>query len=1066
MPTAFDLKDEASSTKTETEFSTATTILPGNTQQEGAGDESDGEVESLTTSGTKIMTTEKIVPIKAIGRGCLSLTGGQVTSIFKVNGLDHRLMSGLEKQAMVKRLAALFTTMHGPFSFYCVTKPRDMQTYLEELDHKRAAETNPALRHQYFIEQDFLTRLNKESLITQRDYYFAVQATPFDLKAGELATEAEAEEGEKISFWQAKVNEVRRIITGKDPQTEKLLNSGGPVTSARLKGDQAINPILADSLRFRAQSFSDHARLGGKPLSNEELALTLGELWGSPLATRSDLDPLYRVGGAELTETASYVKLDNEYVASLYVTDFPRSLRLGALFEILRIKDIQLCLGLHCKPIPTDKAESKLRQRQSLLWAVSANDKSATGDMGRANKIESISLLRTILARGEARLYSVGVRLSVRASSKKRLFNDLRRVSQRLSEMGYPNATAANNQRRAFFSTIPLGHDYLGERLLAERTLHPNLTGENVACLLPNCIVDSTMPGGIIQGISKADGSLITYNRRLGFNPHSIFCATSGSGKSFAQMIELLRELLARPRQECFYIDPQGVFGPFAEMVGGTMIDMGPKGHAIINPVDKYVLNGKAEELGERLAFLRPLVEIMLRAEMTPTERASFTRAIKRLYAHFEQGENILPVLARSYATQIIYSPLHPFLTDWQDSKTGEWHAGIITRLAQVYKQLQEKYRIPTTGLVRGIEGAAKVRRPICHLEGGRWVYRGEGETDTSLPPEKVAFGQRVPAAVWYPDRSWLRSLMQEFQEIIIKEQIFKGLDSTALAAAIRDAFVGLKLGMPILEDLMPFLAAEGQASMVSNLEQFIDPLVYGPLFNGYTNVTLDRRFICFNVRDLSDEMLKSIRIFQIINYTWGMVRGRREPGKPVTPVIFVVDELGVLLKTFSSVGDYLATLFMRGRYFGLAMVVIVQNMSSLLDHPSVRECVENAQRLVLMKQDQAAIARIRSEYHLTEGQLMTLVGASPGEGLQRIDGKWVHFSYEIPDQYIRVWDTNPANAPEMELVVPPPPSPTATSKPGLEVTPPPSGNRPGPVVNPINSTSTTAPSERHSEVA
>jgi hypothetical protein len=997
-----------------TQSETGETLLSAApTNQSHSEDQTESE-ETTAEEATKITTTDKLVPLKAIGRGCLSLSGGQVTSVFRIDGLDSRLMSGLEKQALVRSMAALFTTMNGPFSFYCVTKPRDMQIYLDELNHKRAAETNPALRHQYFIEQDFLTTLNRESLITQRDYFFTVQATPLDLKAGELTATAEADEGEKLSYWQAKLNEIRRILTGKDPQTEKLMQ--GPI-AARHKGELAINPVLADSLRFRAQSFTDHARLGGEPLTNEELALTLGELWDSPLATRPELDPLYRVGGVSLTETANYLRLGEHYVASLYVTDFPRSLRLGALFEILRIKDIQLCLGLHCQPVPTDKAESKLRQRQSLLYAVTANNKSATGDMNVANKIESIGLLRSILARGEARLYSVGLRISIRAKSKKKLFNDLRRISQRLSEMGYPNATAANNQRRAFFSTIPFGHDYLGEKLLAERTLHPNLTGENVACLLPNCIVDSTMPGGIIQGISKADGSLITYNRRLGVNPHSVFCATSGSGKSFAQMVELLRELLSNLKQECFYIDPQGVFGPFAEMVGGTVIDMGPKGHAIINPVDKYVLNGKPEELGERLAFLRPLVEIMLRAEMSATERSGFTRAIKRLYAHFEQGENILPVLTRSYATQTIYSPIHPYIVDWQDPKDGQWHEGIITKLSRIYSVLREKYRIPSVGLFRGIEGAAQMRRPICHLEseGGRWIYRGEGETDVPLPPEKVAFGKRVSAAVYYPDRAWLRAIMKEFQELVAQEQVFNGLDSTAMSAAIRDGFVGLKLGMPILEDLMPFLAAEGQATMVSNLEQFVDPAVYGPLFNGYTNVTLDRRFICFNVRDLSDEMLKNIRIFQIINYTWGMVRGRREPGKPVTPVIFVVDELGVLLKTFSSVGDYLATLFMRGRYFGLAMVVIVQNMSNLLDHPSVRECVENAQRVVFMKQDPAAIPRIKAEYHLTDGQLMTLIRARPGEGLQRIDGKWVHFSYEIPDQYLKAWDTNPANAPEAE---------------------------------------------------
>jgi hypothetical protein len=1001
-----DQNEEITTHQANPSYAADSSGITGRVPGEGEG-EGEEEAPAIT-----ILTTDKVVPVRTISRGCLALTNNQVSTVLKIDGVDSRLMSGLEKQALVQRLAGLFNTLTSPFAIYYVSKPRDMRPYLEDLDRKRAADPNPNLRNEYFTIRDELVRLNRENQITQRDYYLTVQATPTDLKAGEQAAEAEAEEeGPAASFWQKKAEEIQRVILGKDLAQEKLKAASSEAGQSEKAG---INQALAETLRFRGQSFASQARFGGRVLSDEELTRLLGELWASPLAERKDLRPVHRLGGARLLETAHYLKLGDQYLATLYITDFPQTMRLRALFEILRLKDVQLCLGLHVTPVATSKAESKLRQRQSMLHAVSANGQSSVGDMGLQHKIESISLMRAILARGEAKLFSVGVRISIRAKTKKKLLNDLRQVSQRLVDMGYSVAKATNNQRRGFLSSIPLGHDWLGEKILAERTLHPNLTGENVACLLPNCIVDFTVSGGIIQGVSKADGSLITYNRRSGVNPHSVFCATSGAGKTFAQMIEILLELMAHPKQECFYIDPQGVFGRFATIVGGTVIDMGPKGKAIINPVDKYVLNGKPEEVIERLPFLIPLLEIMLKSELNATDRSSFTRAIKRLYAHFEEGENFLPVLERSYATQIIYSPLQPFIRDYQDGE-GKWQEGVITKLSRIYAFLKEKYRLPATGLVRGLAGGAVVRRPICHLVEGRWYYRGDGETDQPLIEREAEYWERVPAAVWYPERGWLRSLMQEFQQLVTKEQVFASLDRAGQASAMREAFVGLKLGMPILEDLLPFLAAEGLTTIVSNLEPFVDREVYGPLFNGYTNVQLERRFICFNVRDLTDDVLKSIRIFQIINYTWGLVRGRKEPGKPVIPVIFTVDELGVLLKTFPEIGDYLSTLFMRGRAFGLAMTVIVQNMSSLLDHKNIRECVENAQRIVLLKQDQAAVPRIQVEYQLTDGQVMTLIDASPGEGLQRVNGKWVHFSYEVPAVYRRAWETNPDSGQDHE---------------------------------------------------
>jgi hypothetical protein len=968
----------------------------------------------LPSEENEVLTMPEGLPVRSVGRGCIALEGGRYSTLLKVEALDVKLMSQTERNGFVKRFAGLLNSLSGAFSFVYDSRPRNMAAYIAQLDARRIAETNPDLRQQYWTEMDFLTRLHQANSLTERNYYLALQATPADTR--HLPDVDDETDDAKAGLWDTFNRRFQTAVMGKDSESEiKQLHSNSPHSlfgTVAGSYEHGISPILADALRFRGQSLADalHANgMSARLLDDTEIVQTLGEMLHSPLAGMSKLNPLYGLGGASLTETPEYLLFNNDtYAGCLYVTDYPKTLRLGALFEIVRFKDIQMTLALQVRPLPNSYAENKLKNRQQILFAVAANDSSQAGDFNRAYKIESIKALRDTLARGDARLFSIGIRLVVRAKSRKRLAADLRRVGQRLAEMGYGVATATRNQRRAFFSALPLGHDWLAaEKLISDRAVHPNLTGENIACLVPNCIIDASDSAGIILGVSKSDGSLICYDRWRGVNPHTVICATSGSGKTVAMQIEILREILKEPLLGAYYIDPQGVLGNFARLVGGTVLDLGQKGGAIINPLDRYVIGGKPEDIGERITFLYALLTLMVDAELAPSERAAISRAVKRLYHHFEDGESMLGVLERNFLNNPLYEPLRPVLPE------------VMVRLNDVYTQLRAKHKLPTSGLVRGVtvrsdnDNETKRVRPICKLVASRWTYSGDGETDKPLNEPDVGNEaptgrngspslQNRPAGVWYPAPDWFRDLASEFERAVQDAHIFDRLDKTARSAAIRDAFVELKLGMPILSDLFPFLAGEGALNLVTNLEQFVDPEMFGKLFNGYTNVALDRRFIVFDVRDLGQDQLRPIRIFQTINFTWGQVRAIRQPR------MFVIDEFGLLVQNFADVGNYVRDLFMRGRAFYLSMTAIVQNIASLLDVQSARACIENAERVILMRQQKSAIHRLKTHFELTDGQIYQLLGAEPGEALEFIDGRWLHVQYSVSPEHLAAFDTRP----------------------------------------------------------
>lgn len=173
-----------------------------------------------------VATTSEVMPVKAIGRGCVALTGGAFSALLKIDGRDMKLMSFQEKNGNVRRLSNLFNNIPGPFSFYMVSRPRNMQTYLNDLDTKRTAELNPQVRQQYWVEENFVQKLNEGNSLTQRDFYVAVRATSTDLKSISdiIQDGGEDDEGKEVSFGQVLKNRWKQVI-GQDSSSTTSPNS-------------------------------------------------------------------------------------------------------------------------------------------------------------------------------------------------------------------------------------------------------------------------------------------------------------------------------------------------------------------------------------------------------------------------------------------------------------------------------------------------------------------------------------------------------------------------------------------------------------------------------------------------------------------------------------------------------------------------------------------------------------------------------------------------------------------------------------------------------------------------
>lgn len=232
--------------------------------------------------------------------------------------------------------------------------------------------------------------------------------------------------------------------------------------------------------------------------------------------------------------------------------------------------------------------------------------------------------------------------------------------------------------------------------------------------------------------------------------------------------------------------------------------------------------------------------------------------------------------------------------------------------------------------------------------------------------------------------------------------QIAEGrADERRLEVAAEWAGVEGKRGTPTLGDLMPYLVAEGAAGLVEQLENYINPELFGASYNGRTNVNLKSRFVQFNVRDVPDAQ-KPVVMYMIMDYIW------QEQVTSPYPATAVADEAGILFGESPAVGKYIATLYKRARALKLRVVTIDQNIGMFINTEIGRKIIDNSDIVKLAGQAGSGtnVADLKRQFGLTDGQISTLLTASKGELLILAGGKVIHSRYSISNQQLRLYDT------------------------------------------------------------
>jgi type IV secretory pathway VirB4 component len=321
--------------------------------------------------------------------------------------------------------------------------------------------------------------------------------------------------------------------------------------------------------------------------------------------------------------TATTLETDGVQHRTLAVTGYPREVGPGWLEPLLDDPG-PIGVALHLEPVPTAVAAERLRRQRARLESTTRLDASRgrLPDPQLAAAAEDAQELAGRLARGEGRLFQVGLYVTIHAPSAQELDDEVARVRGLLASLLVDAHPTTFRAWQGWVSTLPVGLD----RLRLRRTMDTRAA----AASFPFASADLPLPpdgGGVLLGTNPATRGLVGWDRWAQPNYNQVILAHSGAGKSYLAKLEALRWLYEGV--QVLVIDPQAEYQQLADAVGGTTLALGAPG-VHLNPLD---LSGEPDALTRRALYCHTLVPVLLNEPLTAAASAALDRAAVAAYA-------------------------------------------------------------------------------------------------------------------------------------------------------------------------------------------------------------------------------------------------------------------------------------------------------------------------------------------------------------------------------------------------------------------------------------------------
>ena len=183
---------------------------------------------------------------------------------------------------------------------------------------------------------------------------------------------------------------------------------------------------------------------------------------------------------------------------------------------------------------------------------------------------------------------------------------------------------------------------------------------------------------------------------------------------------------------------------------------------------------------------------------------------------------------------------------------------------------------------------------------------------------------------------------------------------------------------MPLLEDLYEALLQQEEKE-AHHVATALEIYVKGSLnlFNHRTNVDVNNRIVCYDIKELGKQM-KKIGMLVVQDQIWGRVTANRSAGRSTR---YYVDEFHLLLKE-EQTAAYSVEIWKRFRKWGGIPTGLTQNVKDLLSSREVENIFENSDFVYMLNQAAGDRQILAKQLNISPHQLSYVTHSGEGEGL------------------------------------------------------------------------------------
>lgn len=320
------------------------------------------------------------------------------------------------------------------------------------------------------------------------------------------------------------------------------------------------------------------------------------------------------------------LNLGDKIARTFFVISYPRYLSDNWFSPIINLDKI-FDIALYIHPIDTSTIMKQFQKKVAEVESQisTRQEKGLVRDPMLDVAYQDLEDLRDSLMQAQEKMFDVGLYITIYGSTESELDKVESEIKSILESKLIYIKPALFQQEEGFKTVLPAANDLLA--------VHSKLNSSPLSSLFPFVSFDLTSDKGILYGINRHNGSLVLFDRFSLENYNSIIFAKSGSGKSYATKLEILRTLMFDT--EVIIIDPEREYEYMADAVGGRYFNISLSSDHHINPFDLPIPSedeSPSDVLRSNIVNLVGLFRVML-GGLTPEEDAIIDRAISETYA-------------------------------------------------------------------------------------------------------------------------------------------------------------------------------------------------------------------------------------------------------------------------------------------------------------------------------------------------------------------------------------------------------------------------------------------------